>query len=322
MLMGIVELHNNDILHISDNRAVAEFFGTTPEAMQNRFASDLGVPQQTIQEWVSYYRQAQQVQAAVRFEYSHDTPNGQRWLAASVCPIAVSPTGYPRFSYIVEDITASKQDKEHIEASLREKEVLLKEIHHRVKNNLGIVSSLLQMQSRRTQDAQANAILRDSHNRIASIALVHEKLYCSQDLANIDFAHYIRNLTAHLFASYNTSSNLIQLSINTEKVSLDIETAVPCGLIINELVSNALKYAFPDNRAGQIKVKFYQENEHNLILIVQDNGIGLPENFDHKKSKTLGINLVQGLVKQLRGSIDINCQQGTEFRISFGKSRT
>ncbi|BAZ49496.1 response regulator receiver modulated diguanylate cyclase/phosphodiesterase with PAS/PAC sensor(s) [Nostoc sp. NIES-4103] len=322
MLMGIVEIHNNDILHISDNRAAAEFFGTTPEAMQNRFASDLGVPQQTIQEWVSYYRQAQEVQAAVRFEYPHDTPNAQRWLSVSVCPIAVSPTGYPRFSYIVEDISTQKQVKEHIEASLREKEVLLKEIHHRVKNNLGIVSSLLQMQSRRTIDAQANAILRDSYNRIASIALVHEKLYCSQDLANIDFAHYIRNLTAHLFTSYNTSSNLIQLSIDTEEVKLDIEAAVPCGLIINELVSNALKYAFCDNSAGQIKVKFYQENEHNLILIVQDNGIGLPENFDSKKSKTLGINLVQGLVKQLRGTIDINCQQGTEFRISFGKSRT
>ncbi|MBD2435436.1 PAS domain-containing protein [Nostoc sp. FACHB-110] len=315
MLMGIVELHNNDILHISDNLAAAQFFGTTPEAMQNKFASDLGVPQIIIQQWVNHYYQAQQIQAPLRFEYPHETTKGQRWLSASVCPIAISANGYPRFSYIVEDITEREQAKEHIEASLREKEVLLKEIHHRVKNNLAIVSSLIQMQSRRTQDAQANEILRDSHNRIASIALVHETLYSSKDLANIDFSQYISKLTTHLFDSYNTKYQQIEIKTQIEDVILDIEIAVPCGLIINELISNALKYAFPDERNGKIKVKFYQENEHDLILLIQDNGIGLPENFDSQKSKTLGINLVRGLVQQLRGSMTINCQQGTEFRI-------
>jgi len=219
----------------------------------------------------------------------------------------------------LEDITERKQTKEHIEASLREKEVLLKEIHHRVKNNLAIVSSLLQMQSRRTKDDQANEILRDSHNRIASIALVHETLYSSEDLANIDFAQYITKLTTHLWNSYNTKSQPIEIITQIENVGLDIEVAVPCGLIINELISNALKYAFPDHRFGEIKIKFYQENEHNLILIIQDNGIGLTENFDSQKLKTLGINLVRGLVQQLRGNMTINCEQGTEFRIAFTK---
>jgi PAS domain S-box-containing protein len=316
MLMGIVELRENNILHISDNRAAAQFFGTTPEAMQNKFASDLGIPQTIIQEWVRYYHQAQKAQAPLQFEYAHETAIGLKWLSASICPIAISANGYPRFSYIVEDITASKQAKEHIEASLREKEVLLKEIHHRVKNNLAIVSSLLQMQSRRTQDVQANEILRDSHNRIASIALIHETLYSSENLANIDFPQYITQLINHLLDSYNAHSLHIKITTQIEQVNLDIEMAIPCGLIINELVSNALKYAFPERNDGKILVKLSQDKQ-DLILLIQDNGIGLPEGFDSNKSKKLGINLVKGLVKQLKGSMIINCQQGTEFKIYF-----
>ncbi|MBE9007864.1 PAS domain S-box protein [Fortiea sp. LEGE XX443] len=241
------------------------------------------------------------------------------------CSATTSVFDHPEYGKVLvavqQDITEHKQAEEKIKASLKEKEVLLKEIHHRVKNNLGIVSSLLQMQCRRTQDTQATAILRDSQNRIASIALVHEKLYRSDDLANIDFAQYIPDLTTHLFDSYNVSPNSIKLNIQVDSASLDIETAIPCGLIINELVSNALKYAFPDHRAGEIQVKLSQQNQSNLILIIRDNGIGLPADFDNKKVKTLGITLVQGLVKQLRGSIEINSQQGTEFKIKFTKSR-
>ncbi len=241
------------------------------------------------------------------------------------CSATSSVFEHPEYGSVIvavqQDITEHKQAEEKIKASLKEKEVLLKEIHHRVKNNLGIVSSLLQMQCRRTQDPQVAAILRDSQNRIASIALVHEKLYRSEDLADIDFAQYIPDLTTHLFDSYNVSSSQIKLKVRIDDASLDIETAIPCGLIINELVSNALKYAFVGNCEGEIEVKFYQVSEGNLILIIRDNGIGLPENFDTKKNKTLGITLVQGLVKQLRGKIEIQCQQGTQFKISFTNSR-
>ncbi|BAZ33370.1 two-component sensor histidine kinase [Cylindrospermum sp. NIES-4074] len=232
------------------------------------------------------------------------------------------------FVAVQQDITEKKQAEEQIKASLREKEVLLKEIHHRVKNNLGIVSSLLQMQCRRTQDSQASAILRDSQNRIASIALVHEKLYRSENLADIDFAQYIPDLTTHLFDSYNVSSSRIQLDIQVDDACLDVETAISCGLIINELISNALKYAFPGDRQGKIQVRFCQEckslesgqRQCTWILKIQDNGIGLPEDYDTKKAKTLGLTLVQGLVKQLRGTIQINSQEGTEFKIIFSKS--
>ncbi|HYW22376.1 MAG TPA: PAS domain-containing protein [Nodularia sp. (in: cyanobacteria)] len=226
------------------------------------------------------------------------------------------------FVEIQQNITEQKQADEKIKASLKEKEVLLQEIHHRVKNNLGIVSGLLQMQCRRTEDAQAIAILRDSHNRIASIALVHEKLYGSEKLGDIDFAQYIPDLITHLFDSYNVSSNRIQLNIQVNHASLDIETAIPCGLIINELVSNALKYAFPEHRSGEIQIKFYQESGQNLILILRDNGVGLPTDFDSKKSKTLGLTLVNGLVKQIRGKLDINSVQGTDFKITFTNNRT
>ncbi|MGV0102433.1 PAS domain S-box protein [Nostoc sp. DSM 114160] len=241
------------------------------------------------------------------------------------CSATASVFEHPEYGSVLvaiqQDITEQKQAEEKIKASLKEKEVLLKEIHHRVKNNLGIVSSLLQMQCRRTQDPVVTAILRDSQNRIASIALVHEKLYCSEDLADIDFAQYIPDLTTHLFDSYNVSSSQIQLHIQVDNASLDIETAIPCGLIINELVSNALKYAFIGNCGGKIEVKFYQESASTLTLIIRDNGVGLPENFDSKKTKTLGITLVQGLVKQLRGKLEIDSQQGTEFKITFTNSR-
>ncbi|WP_414552344.1 PAS domain-containing protein [Anabaena sp. CCY 0017] len=221
------------------------------------------------------------------------------------------------FVAVHQDITEKKQADEKIRASLREKEVLLQEVHHRVKNNLGIVSGLLQMQCRRTEDSQAQTILRDSQNRIASIALVHEKLYGSEQLGDIDFAQYIPDLITHLFDSYNVSSNRIHLNIQVTHASLDIETAIPCGLIINELVSNALKYAFPDHRSGEINVKFYQEYRQNLTLILRDNGVGLPQDFDTQKLTTLGLTLVQGLVKQIRGTLEINSEQGTEFKISF-----
>ncbi|GAX35974.1 PAS domain-containing protein [Nodularia sp. NIES-3585] len=225
------------------------------------------------------------------------------------------------FVAVHQDITEQKQADEKIKVSLKEKEVLLKEIHHRVKNNLGIVSSLLQMQCRRTEDSQATTILKDSQNRIASIALVHEKLYGSEELGDIDFAQYIPDLITHLFDSYNVSSNRIKLNIQVDHASLDIETAIPCGLIINELVSNALKYAFADHRPGEILIKFYQEPGQNLTLILRDNGVGLPPDFHSKKSKTLGLTLVQGLVKQIGGTLDINSQQGTEFKISFTNKR-
>ncbi|XGV98261.1 MAG: PAS domain S-box protein [Leptolyngbya sp. BL-A-14] len=579
IMMAIVELHDQDIRYISANHAIAEFLGTTPEALQNQFASALKSTQEPMPQWLDYYRKAQELQAPIRFESHYIKAGRPGWLSVSLCPIVVSASGYPRFSCIAKDITDRKQaedilavreeqlrltlefthigtwdwnvqtdevvwndnhfrllglepetttalyqlwrnaihpdDVERVQqallkaladhtdyeseyriiypdgsihwlvgrgrgvyddhtrtpirmlgvildisdrkqaeqllelqavitrnmaegiclvqenngiivyanpkfeqmfgydseelngchvsivnyatdeneaeavnqsirsavlqkgeatyevhnvkkdgtpfwcsattsvfqhpaygnvlvavqqditdhkqaeksiaASLKEKEVLLKEIHHRVKNNLGIVSGLLQMQARRTQDPQANAILRDSQNRIASIALVHEKLYRSEDLANVDFAQYLRDLTVHLFDSYNVSSKQIALKIEVEQASLEIETAIPCGLIVNELVSNALKHAFPEERVGIVRVmlkravssKLEDERHALLTLSVCDNGVGLPNDSALAQATTLGLSLVRGLVSQIRGTIEIDRTHGTDFKVTF-----
>jgi two-component sensor histidine kinase len=163
--------------------------------------------------------------------------------------------------------------------------------------------------------------LQDSQNRIASIALVHEKLYRSEDLANIDFAQYIPDLITHLFESYNVRSDAVTLSIKVEQILLEIETAIPCGLIINELVSNSLKYAFLGQRKGKIQVQFNRHSDDTIILIVRDNGIGIPEEFDLKTTQSLGLTLVQALVEQLEGTIELDCSRGTEVRIIFPGGR-
>ncbi|MBE9181698.1 PAS domain S-box protein [Oculatella sp. LEGE 06141] len=222
---------------------------------------------------------------------------------------------------VQQDITEQKRAEEQIKASLQEKEVLLKEIHHRVKNNLGIVDGLLQMQVRRSLDPQVVQTLKESQNRIASIALVHEKLYCSDDLANIDFSQYILDLTAHLFDSYNIHSKQIKLITQVDDVLLDIDRAIPCGLIINELVSNSLKHAFSTTQMGEIQVSLHQNQNQTLTLSVRDNGVGCPSGFDFNQPKTLGISLIQGLVKQLQGTLAMDAEQGTTFRITFIKQK-
>jgi PAS domain S-box-containing protein len=212
---------------------------------------------------------------------------------------------------------ARKRSEELLRASLKEKEVLLKEIHHRVKNNLQIVDSLLHMQSRRAKDEQISSILQDSCNRIQSIALVHEKLYGSQNLADIHFSSYILDLTAHLFDSYTIGADSVNLDLRVDTVYMDIEMAIPCGLIINELVSNALKYAFPDNRKGVIQVEFYSNPDRSLTLCIRDNGIGIPLDLTLEQSPSLGFTLVKNLVEQLEGTLELKRTPGTEFRITL-----
>ncbi|MEA5451538.1 PAS domain S-box protein [Leptolyngbya sp. CCNP1308] len=579
MPMGIVELHDNDILHLSDNWATAEFFGTTPQAMENQFASELGVLPATLERWITSYREADCTQAPVRFEYYQDTGPGQgRWLAGSVCAVAGSSGGPPRFSYILEDITERKQaeetlarreeqlrltlefthigtwdwdvqqdtviwndnhfkllgldpdhtddpyqswrqaihpddldrveqalqdalhqhtdyeteyrvfypdgtmrwlvgrgrglydadqqpirmlgvildiserkrgeaerkraeqmqefqavitrnmaegicvvradnglicyanrkfeqmfgygvgelDEKHVsivnyateavsaetvnqtirqavldnleatyevhnvkkdgtpfwcsattsvfdhpeygsvlvavhqdisdrkefheklQASLREKELLLKEIYHRVKNNLQVVYSLLNLQSRKVSDPVALSVLRDSQSRVRAMALVHEKLYKSDDLTRIDLADYLHSLAYSLLETYHSGSNPIALRLEIEPYSLDIETALPCGLILTELMSNSLKYAFADGRSGEIAITSSLGADQQLTLRVQDNGLGLPGEFDLRHMSSLGLSLVQNLAKQLKGTVTILPQPvGTAFQITF-----
>lgn len=216
---------------------------------------------------------------------------------------------------VVVDITRLKQAEDEIKASLKEKEVLLREVHHRVKNNMQIISSLLNLQKRFVDDEEAINLLQESQNRVKSMAIIHEKLYSSKDFAHINIADYICGLVTGLFNTYGVTDMQIKKVIEVEDIQMGIETAVPLGLIVSELVSNSLKYAFPEKK-GEIKVKIKSEGD-KYKLVVADNGVGLSSDFDLENSGTLGLMLVNGLVKQLDGTIEVDTRQGTVFNIGF-----
>ena len=212
-----------------------------------------------------------------------------------------------------------KRAEAQIKASLQEKEVLLKEIHHRVKNNLQIISSLLNLQADYLKDNQAIEIFKVSQNRIESMALIHEKLYQSKDLAKINFADYIQELATSLFCSYEVNLNAITLKMNIEDVILGIDSAIPCGLIINELIVNSLKHAFPEGKQGEISINFCSKNANEFELVVSDTGIGLPKDLNLQNTKSLGLQLVNALTNQLEGHIKIIKDSGLKISINFAK---
>ncbi len=239
----------------------------------------------------------------------------------SICAVAVKDERgkISYFDGIVEDITERKKAEELLKISLVEKEVLLREIHHRVKNNLQIISSLLNLQSRHVEDELALDMFQESRNRVRSMALVHEKLYRSDDLAKVNFCEYIRSLGRQLIISYGSNSTAIDLDVSGKNVFLDINTSIPCGLIINELISNSLKHAFSGREKGKIWVVLRSEKNGRYKLEVSDDGVGLPKNLDVTKTDTLGLQLVTMLVEQLQGTLSIDNKEGTSVEIVFEK---
>ena len=215
------------------------------------------------------------------------------------------------------EITERKRAEEQIKAALKEKEVLLKEIHHRVKNNLQLINSLLNLQSRRIHDEKGVTIFEECKNRVNSIALIHEKLYESEDLANINYGEYVRSLTTHLFNSSLRSLPGIALKTNADDVFLKVDKAIPCALIINELVTNAIKYAFPQDQQGEIIVELKSADKGKVTLTIADNGVGLPADFNMNNSETLGMQIINALVKKLHGSLKIDTGKGTTFTMEF-----
>jgi two-component sensor histidine kinase len=201
-----------------------------------------------------------------------------------------------------------------ITASLQEKVVLLREIHHRVNNNLQIVISLLNLQTRQIPDENVKKMMQESQNRIKVMALVHEKLYRSDDISHIILSEYIHNLVTILLDFYLLDRKLVTAKVEMKDITLNIDTAIPVGLIINELVSNSLKHAFPEGRTGKIAISV-QKADHILTIVYRDNGVGIPEGFDWRNAPSLGLRLVISLVEQLSGTIELNRNRGTEFTI-------
>jgi two-component sensor histidine kinase len=236
----------------------------------------------------------------------------------------ISVTGYsiedkPYMFAVLRDITERREAEEQVRKSLHEKELLVKEVHHRVKNNLTVIHSLLKLQSRYVEEERYREMFNDSMGRIKSMATIHEKLYRSEDLAKINFSDYISDMTDSLYRSYELSPGKVTLKKDVEKVTLGIDASIPCGLIVNELISNALKYAFPEDRKGEIKLSLRMKGRDEIELTVSDNGVGIPEGLDYRKTDTLGLNLVRDLVGQLGGIMELNREKGTEFQITFRK---
>jgi PAS domain S-box-containing protein len=214
---------------------------------------------------------------------------------------------------IIRDITARKQAENALKASLQEKEILLREIHHRVKNNMQVICSLLNLQAEKTIDAQEKQVLIESQQRIAAMSMIHETLYRGENLAALDLAVYLKNLAIHLQTVYSNHTD-VEIVFHVEKVELNIDQAVPCGLILNELISNAFKHAFSDTHTGTIHITLYKTNTDEVVLEVRDNGVGLSSDQNLENPSSLGLRLILGLLRhQLKGTLDVSVENGTAF---------
>jgi len=218
--------------------------------------------------------------------------------------------------HVARDITERKIMEEQLEQALEDKDILMKEIHHRVKNNLMIMASLLNMQSRYIEDEVARDIFKDSQSRAKTMALIHEKLYQSKELKKLDVQDYMESLAQDIYQVYINDPHRIQLIVDVEPHMLDINTVIPLGLILNELLTNTFKYAFPEEAEGIVEVKFKKEN--NIFLLkVTDNGVGLPSDFHAQKTDSLGMLLIHSLTDQIKGKIEIHSDHGTQICVKF-----
>lgn len=204
---------------------------------------------------------------------------------------------------------------------LHQRETMLREIHHRVKNNMQVMSSLLSLQSRTVSNPDTSKLLLANQNRIQSMALLHEILYQSEDLAVVDFSKYVRRVADHLFRSYTADSRQIRLRTELEPVGLELDDALPSGLLISEVISNSLKHGFPEGREGEIRIRLRRQSAATVALMLSDNGVGLPEGLDWTKSRSLGLRLVRALAEQLHANLEIRSQGGTEVKLVFTAAR-
>ncbi len=250
-------------------------------------------------------------------EIHNQRKNGTTYIAKlTISPIFSNEGKIDGYIAVYTDVTELKEMHFKLEKSLKEKETLLQEVHHRVKNNMQIISSLLNLQIRSIQDPDLKAVFRESQNRIKSMALIHEKLYRSSDLESIDFSDYVSNLTRDLIRSYGISN--VRVDCDISDLRLNVEMAIPCGLIVNEVFSNALKYAFPSGQGGEIVIRMIKTPDGKYELSISDNGVGLPSDIDIRKTQSLGFSLITSLSEnQLGGQVEYIGGSGTLFRVTF-----
>jgi len=238
------------------------------------------------------------------------------WVETSGKIVYDTTGNYKSIVFVSRDIDDRKKADNALKESLNEKEVLLREIHHRVKNNMQIISSLLNLQIQFEDTEEIADVLKDSQGRVKTMAMVHEKLYQSDSLSKINFRDYIKNLVSQIFYSYGIKNDIIVLEMDIDNFNIGIDTAIPLGLIVNELITNSVKYAFPGGREGKVKIIFKSKN-HSHLLIISDDGIGIPDDIKPEKTESLGLQLVHNLTNQIDGKIEVDTNKGTEFRIKF-----
>jgi PAS domain S-box-containing protein len=297
-----------DLRYLSVNPAFELHTGLKAEDIVGRTTCDLFPEAEPV--WFERYGKVALTGEPVHFEEQFGPLN--KWFEVSAFQ-----TEPGRFAVVFYDITERKQAEEQIKASLAEKEVMLKEIHHRVKNNLQVISSLVSLQADGTKDEVVRQVLQDVIYRVRSMALVHEKLYQSANLAHIDFAEYTRSLLSYLWRAHGAVAISVRQTFDLESVSLPVDTAVTCGLIMNELAVNALEHAFQDRADGEVTVSLHSGANGQISLCVADNGVGLPKDFDWRQSGSLGLRLVQMLSRQLDATVEVKSEDGTKFELVF-----
>jgi PAS domain S-box-containing protein len=313
-------LMNADGTIVKLNRSYLDFCGIANEAEVS------GLPLWQIPCWAHSEEMREKMKSAttaaaggefVRFEATNRSMDGSlHYLDFSLKPVVDESHSVVLLIPEGHDITERKLLQEEVGRALQEKEMLLKEIHHRVKNNIQVIASLLNMQSRTTDDVHIRDVLREAQNRVKSIALIHEKLYQSRSLDHIDYNDYLQKISRHLYESYGISPRVVVMNIRAENISLHIDKAIPCSLIINELLSNAFKHAFPEGRKGNIWIDIRQAGD-TLVVEYRDDGIGLPGGISLEHAETLGMRLLYGLTKQLDGTIELRSCEGTCITITF-----
>jgi PAS domain S-box-containing protein len=254
---------------------------------------------------------------SITFENRLDNKDGGfTWFENHLDPIILPNGTIEEVTYITRDVTEKKAAEDKLIHSALEKEVLLKEVHHRVKNNLQVISSILSLQSAYTKDPSVLSIVRESQNRIKSMSFIHETLYQTKNFSSINFSNYVRNIVTNLVHTYKISNNKILINFELDEVELSLDASIPCGLIFNELISNALKYAFTGIKKGVLNIGL-REKDNIVTLFVKDNGVGLPKNIDIFNTDSLGLQLVSALSGQLDGKLDFKSEDGTNFIITF-----
>lgn len=257
-------------------------------------------------------------------EFHNKKKNGDLyWESATIAPIADSGGRIINYLAVKKDITEQRLAEDQLKASLKEKETLLQEIHHRVKNNMQVISSLLKLQAMGSKDKKTQEALNESQSRVYAMSALHEALYGSENLSEIDSKKYLSTITNALLQTYHVSPLKVSFNIESESICLKMKMASPLGLIINELISNSLKHAFPGDKTGAISIVFKKQENKDVILSVMDNGVGISNDLDWRTSEALGLRLIRDLVeKQLGGSIELDRSSGTKFTIKFNPNRT